>query len=275
MHLILALMAAVFVPASAMAQDVAAGFFFKGKPVDPVCVQKLLGLGDSGADRVLLNDCPAPEGMSEPAKRFKADEDGFYGFEVTEEDSAVTPYFMYRVAGKLKSGDYLVETIESGGGSGTFTNVSAITYDGKSIKVSKKYAGGDRCNGGITDVAVEDGDAVYRYFATPAELTQIFLGEGRYEPYEDLESSAASCVGEVEERNGTITALVFDRDQWAGSGDDAALNSDYAYQGCFNTYVSSYLKVPAHSEKLSYDEAVAFFKKFDETCKKSGAAAAR
>ncbi|PZO87647.1 MAG: hypothetical protein DI626_03535 [Micavibrio aeruginosavorus] len=269
MRFAFALMAAVFIPLPSMAQGGASGFFYKDKPIDPVCVQKLLGLGDSEADFTPLTKCPLPDGVAEPDKRFKADEDGFYGFETTEEDSAITAYFMYRAAGRLKNGDYLIETIESGGGSGTFTSVSAIAYDGTSIKLTKKYAGGDRCNGGITHAAVEGGKAVYRYSATPAELAQIFLGAGEYAPYEDLESSAASCAGEVEERDGVITALVLDREQWAEGADDASLSGDYAYQGCFNNYMSSYLKVPAHSETLSRDEAVAFFKKFDATCKKS------
>lgn len=263
-----AVMAAVFIPLSAMAQESAAGFSYKGKPIDPVCVQIALESGGRkmAPERFGVVNCPAPERMSESENRFVPDAGGFTGFKLTHGGFNGMSYFQYRVAGVLKNGDYLIEIMRSGGGSGTFTSVHAVDYDGVSIEIKKNYAGGDRCNGGIGSASVENGAAVYRYWATPAELTQIFLDTEKYKPYKDLESGASSCAGEIEGREGEITALIFDRARWAEKRSVPGWTGNYPYQKCFDDYIAAYLRVPDHDASLAPDAAAALIKGFDKTC---------
>ncbi len=143
-------------------------------------------------------------------------------------------YFGYRVRGYLAEEIDVVETVQSGGGSGSFSTVVfirglrelAIWPSSELVAVGGWFVG-DRCNGGLRDVNVAGpktietaenitsfdlftlDDSRGGYGWRMAATARLFAGEHaegneprsrgeiQLKPYVDLETSASGCIGTV------------------------------------------------------------------------------
>ncbi len=211
-------------------------------------------------------------------------------------------YFGYRVRGYLAEEIDVVETVQSGGGSGSFSTVVfirglrelAIWPSSELVAVGGWFVG-DRCNGGLRDVNVagpktietaenitsfdlftlDDGRRGYgwRMAFTAAisaggeeEVNKLrSRGEIQLEPYKDLETSAAGCIGTVHYRHD-----IFDGSrELLGVTLEHLVNSPYAektyrVQACFNAVVAEAAGEFPH--RFSPQDLGALKERFRKTC---------
>ncbi len=183
-------------------------------------------------------------------------------------------YFGYRVRGRLGEGIDVVQTVMSGGGSGSFSAVLFIRGLREAapwpelVAVGGWFAG-DRCNGGLRDVnvagpaAIETAENITSfdlftlddprrgYGRRMAATARLFAGgqtevnelrsrgEIQLEPYEDLETSAGGCIGTVHYRydlsDGSRELLGVTLEQLE---DSSYAEKTYRVQACFNAVVA-------------------------------------
>ncbi len=185
-------------------------------------------------------------------------------------------YFGYRLRGHLVEGIDVVQTVMSGGGSGSFSAVVFVRglrelapRPGPELVAVGGWFVGDRCNGGLRDVNVAGPAAI----ETAENITSFALftlddprrgygwrmarnaalfaggqtevnklrsrGEIRLEPYVDLETSAGGCIGTVHYRYD----LSDGSRELLGVTLEQLINSpyeenSYRVQACFNAVVA-------------------------------------
>ncbi len=240
---------------------------YQGKPVDAMCVYKIMGSGTN--DRTTrLDDCLLPETVMSTDNRWAPDDQGFFGYEYNAEEAGMmgVPYTSYKPVGKLLNGDFVIFNQESGGGTGIFDTIAVVRLTNNTLSLKKVLTGGDRCNGGVFAVKAEGNDVFYSVFMTPADIVNVISDKEIIVPYDDLESSAASCYAAANYKNDTLmgmTLLTDILDQNAKSDDEWV--SQYRHQKCFNQYMGDYV---AAFKPLDMDMTLAreFVSGFAVTC---------
>lgn len=193
-----------------------------GRPVPVSCVEELTGGdGDNGKTRIDLRTC------GDPKPKPRAQADGSIGYQRPDGG-----YFYYSYIGKIGGVDVL-SVLSSGGGSGQFTELVGVKHDGHFISWARHYAGGDRCNGGVSGEKVSNGNLTFDQAITPYDLIELAQPKEKLEAYKDLEASAGSCIG--------VSHMTDDGKHWAGVSltqkdwpDQKGWTEEYRYQACFN-----------------------------------------
>ncbi|WP_218018074.1 hypothetical protein [Sphingomonas azotifigens] len=186
------------------------------------CLEILSGMdGDSRKTPIDLRTC------GDPKRKPKAQADGSIGYEIPEGG-----YFYYAYVGKVGGTDIL-SLRSSGGGSGHFTALVGVRQDGRLLRWVRDYAGGDRCNGGISNESVSNGKLTFDQAITPYDLVDLAQLKTKLAAYKDLEASAASCIGVVHLNGDTAhwTGVTLTEKDWS---DQKGWTDNYRYQACFN-----------------------------------------
>lgn len=193
-----------------------------GRPVPVSCLEGLASPeGDGRNMRIDLRTC------GNTKLRPRSEADGSVGYDIPDGG-----YFYYHYLGQSDGLDVIaLET--SGGGSGQFTELIGIRRSGHFIRLAKRYAGGDRCNGGISAEKISNGKLTFDQAITPYDLIEMaHLNQG-LKAYKDLEASAASCIG--------VSHMTGDDAHWTGVSltesdwpDRDGWTDQYRYQACFN-----------------------------------------
>lgn len=193
-----------------------------GRPVPVSCLEALSGLGDA-SQKVSINLYTC----GDPTLKPKTQADGSVGYD--EPDGG---YFYYYYVGRSNGLDVLLLQ-SSGGGSGHFSELVGVKQTGHFIRWAKGYAGGDRCNGGISDERVSNGKLTFDQAITPYDLIKLAQPKTNLEAYKDLEASAASCIGvsHMTGDNGHWTGVSLTEADWS---DQNGWTEKYRYQACFN-----------------------------------------
>jgi hypothetical protein len=196
-----------------------------GRPVPVSCLEVLTQEGDSRKSPIDLRDC------GDPKLKPTAQADGSVGYDEPKLGWQ-GGYFYYRYVGQSRGIDILALE-SSGGGSGQFTQLTGVKHDGHFIRWVRDYAGGDRCNGGVTNEKILNGKLTFDQAITPYDLVALARPKAKLEAYKDLEASAASCIG--------VSHLTGDDSDWTGVSltekdwtDRPGWTDQYRYQACFN-----------------------------------------
>lgn len=220
-----------------------------GKPVPSSCLSGLASL--EGARAVNLAHC------GDPSLKPKSLPTGVVGY-----DDPQGGYFYYRYLGKADGFDVLYMEY-SGGGSGQFTSLVGIVRNGQILEPKRNYAGGDRCNGGLSDASIANGRLSFDQAITPFDLIALASPDTKLEAYKDLEASANSCIGFSHMTNG--------EGHWTGVtlaekilNDDPSWTNQYRYQSCFNALYRDTV-AQGHTE-LDRNAVVAFASNFTKRC---------
>ena len=211
-------------------------FTHNGKPIHPLCVSELVGPEAGLSETADLSACGVSEEPPEKEGEF---------FEHTwDEMVGRQPFFRYRV---VRAGDLaVVEYIWNGGGTGYFSGVIAVAHTDGQLQLKQTFAGGDRCNGGVSDATVVDDAIEYAQNQTPSDLFAlspegVALG---IEAYHHLEASASSCVAVARYRHRIGAAepelLEVSLDD-EPLRDQAGWTTNYPYQPCFNRHYNKHL----------------------------------
>lgn len=207
-----------------------------GKPVDPLCFAPYL-LGAGQEDDIALTGCGA--GYVADNTHYAGIE-GYIGTGFTDaadpDARGMRPAFIaYRVVGPVAGGATAITLTGSGGGTGVFSTLFTARQEGDVLKIEDFYAGGDRCNGGLTGAAVADGTLTYDVNITPYDF--LMLG-GAGEPagiaaYDDMDACAACCMGTARYEGREFTGV-----QVEGHFDANARPPEQTVQICFDTIMA-------------------------------------
>ncbi len=172
-----------------------------GKAVDPICFVPYL-MGENTQKTIQLGPDCAPGYTSDNTDYAPIDGyngTGFYVKDDPDTRGGMRPAFIsYRVVGDVADGT-VIDIMGSGGGTGIVSAIVTAKREGDTLTVLKSHAGGDRCNGGITDASVKNGKLHYGLNITPYDLLTVGTDQ---EPkgikaYDDLDACAACCMGEA------------------------------------------------------------------------------
>ena len=246
--------------------------------IHPLCVQQLAGM----VDFHFVNQIDAPLPAAECNRGFSTIPVDIQGdvasAEIPGSAEAQPPFYDYRIAGRHE-GVAVLDVAESTGGTGIF---SALVFvegwpDGDLVSEDVRLRqvgvleGGDRCNGGIAEAMVEGstlrlGERLTpfdHFLFRPTRAVRKDRARGFYEaienpgadvvspklmalePYEDLDTAAASCIGaattEFDLDTGTarlvsitVTGLIDEDPDWVAK---------YRHQACFNRVVKDTVRV--------------------------------
>lgn len=173
-----------------------------GRPADPICFAPYL-MREDAMTTISLDPATCAPGHTATTQDFSPIEGytgtGFYMGDDADARGMRPAFIAYRVLGDLPDGRIALELMGSGGGTGVFSSLLTVTRKGNILRVVESVAGGDRCNGGLTDASVKDGRLAYAINVTPYDF--LNLGTTEEAPgiaaYDDIPACAACCFGEA------------------------------------------------------------------------------
>lgn len=218
--------------------DNAPALLVNGEPANPLCFAPYV-MREDAMTTISLDPATCAPGMTATDKDFEPiahyTGTGFYWDSDPDAQGMRAAFVAYRLLGPV--GDELaIEVIGSGGGTGIFTTLFTATRQDNTLTITQTYAGGDRCNGGLTDAGVKDGKLTYAINVTPYDF--ITLGTDK-EPegiraYDDLDACAACCFAKALYENGEFTGVTLNAEV-----PQVEQPSDRPAQSCFDKIMSA------------------------------------
>lgn len=249
-YVLLALISATSITAHA------ADFRYQGKPIHPSCIADITINNDNNTASVNLAKCNSSKEKIFTDKDYYTNRD--------ENDQSQQSFTAYTVIGN-QGNKFLLDTGSWTGGSGFFTSIIWVELTKDQLKLIATINGGDRCNGGTH----KTGNWEYGINDTPFDiLTRATGKQPTIKPYDDLESSAASCAAESIYRfdPATMKSTFIEM----RLNDEPLSMDDYInnikYQRCFNNIYNQWLK--NGKTILKQSDIDAFRTEFDKTCLK-------
>jgi len=192
-----------------------------GKPINPLC---LLPIADQTgqSSRIDLKNCVSDITLENTIPPIP----GLIGFDYAnkgEPSDWPRSSFYYRYLGQLGKVSILFAQY-SGGGSGHFTSLVELERRDAASFNFRDIAGGDRCNGAISNYSVTNGHVQYTQDLTPWMLMQFGLAQ-LDTAFDGLESSATSCVATAHMRGSHLVSITLDH---------GVANNSYKPQACFD-----------------------------------------
>ena len=232
------------------------GFDYKGKPIQPDCIQKFVG-GEVRLEPVFLET----DSCQKTEKKFNSDKlkEGFLGYSFPDGS-----YIYYKYLGPMHLPGHeppvfpLIYTEWSGGGTGHFNAIDAFKNNPDSIVLMTELDAGDRCNGGLSDVAFTNGVLTYKKNVTPWALYSIT--QGKSDTNIDFSDCAVCCVGTVSYKGSDIVKFEYDEDAISTLED----NANSPAQKCFNKMIKE--TFVSGKTSLTMDELKSFGQKVKEQC---------
>ncbi len=240
------------------------GLVINGTAIDPMCFlqrsdddKPAYPTTGCGMDGTYTADAQSPPPLSEDfvsTSYFYVDPD--------MPDGKFPGFVGYRYLGDY-SGLKAVEMVENGGGTGVFTSVQLLRpeKDG-TLRIVETLAGGDRCNGGISEAFMDGRTLVYSVNLTPFDfLTVAEHNPKNLQAYDDLDACAICCYGTlqfVDQKPGSVTLTP----EAIKRGESTPVD-EQTTQSCFD---EAFAKQVAEKQVLSLKEMKEFVVGFHQTC---------
>ena len=232
------------------------------KPVSPLCFESISADEWQDVTKCGQADIIAQPGL--PNDFFNGKIGYQYRFKEDTQAGSTMPYSYYEYVGQWNSSP-VVASYTSGGGSGNFTSLMSIEREGNKIRVLQGFGGGDRCNGGITDIRIENGALHYGQWVTPIDFLQLADDNpAELQPYEALEASAASCFGVANYEDGKFVGITLKSTNDETGNDRTGWSEQFTHQICFNKIYRSYLT--QNKKDLSIQALKEFTGEFNRLC---------
>ncbi len=194
----------------------------------------------------------------------------FIGYDFQWQAGGVVPingYSYYKVFGK-RNDDFIVQTINNQGGSGIFSTLNLVKRVGNSISI-KRISGGDRCSGGIGQVAIlqknNENYLQYQLSLTPWMLFQLSDSNPHHlQAYIDLGDCTSCCIGRaIFER--TMTTPLGKRELKEIYLDKPLPKPNTEYEAClFKLLKSNEVQSPKY--QLTKQDLITIMNKFNDQC---------
>lgn len=212
--------------------SVPASFYYKGKPVDPICFQSEVRQNFEGGTPLSMCTGQAGQGPYKLDGALRTQEDGSIGYEFLCEDGCMrAPYIYYKYLGEMNN-HHVLQIEEATGGTGHFSTLASFDLVDGILIHAQSYAGGDRCNHGIAAARVENNALKYRVNLTPFDILELAGNEGQFKAYDEIESCAICCVGQAEMENNELIAVHLIKDP-LGGGENLAGEGISPASKCF------------------------------------------
>jgi hypothetical protein len=237
---------------------------YEGHPIAPYCVSKLFKMGLVSEESVDLAKCLSrtkvvksdPHNTGDIIRRSPTS----YA-QVLENDAAYYDYI-----GEL-NGVHILRFTRNTGGSGYFSMAVGVRREGDVLAREYVLGGGDRCNGGIGNVAIEGGRVLVDRLSTPADFLWLSgVDPHNLEAYKDLEASAASCFASARYDGEKLVALIPDEEtlkELVAPELDTEWVNKYKYQACFNKF---FIEESKKNKKWTPDQLKSFMETFNTQC---------
>lgn len=231
---------------------------YQNQPIDARCFES------NGT--VPLGDCTHNDTSTEKVSGHNAFliDKGFIGADYVSVEKEKFPagYSYYKVLGSA-NGEYIVYTINSGGGSGEFTALKLVKLKEDQLYIQTIKAG-DRCNGGVNEVKLNQETLTFEINITPYDLIDLSGSNNlKFLAYDDIAACAACCIGKaVYEVNindaamQTLKTIKLDNDYQQDEFNGAK-------QVCFNKVLLDFTK---GKQTLSPDDLKEFSMRLDKVC---------
>lgn len=171
---------------------------YQDKPINPSCIARLL---NEDIKSVHLTSCDTDKKIKIENINKDLISKGYIGFDYTSKEKesgfVIHGIIYYRYLGQHKD-TYLIETMESQGGSGFFTAIIQLKRQDNEIQKVATIVSGDRCNGGLDKVDWKDGKLYYSQNITPFDyITLANENSAKIKAYDNLAACAACCSGKA------------------------------------------------------------------------------
>ena len=137
---------------------------FKGKPIEPIVIDRMANGDSSRFDPVDLRKYTLKSQKIHIEKRMGSPEKDEFGYSYRDKGSnqRSSPYTTYRVIADLGNHRHLILNNSSGGGSGHFSSLFVVEREGHFVKNVGEISGGDRANGDIQNITykIKDGTGI-------------------------------------------------------------------------------------------------------------------
>jgi hypothetical protein len=245
--------------------NVPENLMFHNKPIDALCFFNM----DMSSKEINLNQCGLAKGTyTVTGRENNLIEKGYIGY--NWHDSA-TPgviqgysYYKFFNAG---NNQYWLYTVNNGGGSGEFTTLYLLKRKNTHTLEIKTLSAGDRCNGGLQDVAELNNELSFSVNLTAYDfITLAKKSPPSIKAYDDLAACAVCCIAKAyyklklnEQPKLNYVAL--------GSMNAEEMPQQGIHQPCFNKLLASYpASGKAQLKQNSLDE---FAVQFNQKCMKN------
>jgi hypothetical protein len=233
---------------------------YAGKPIDSLCFsnpEKTIDLRRCGAEH---------EKYIVKNARTDLNKKGYIGYEWTDSSMPSGPqgysYYKYFSAG---NNQFWIYAINNGGGSGNFTSLYLVKRLNASALNVQAIAAGDRCNGGIQDVAVRNHELTFSVNLTPYDLVALAHSQtNNLKAYDDLAACAVCCTARAFYSTDISTRLGFSYAGLDKINSASEMPEQGRYQACFNKLLFSYIK--KNKIMLNSKEVDAFVDQFKHVC---------
>ncbi|MCW8416713.1 hypothetical protein OQJ18_14380 [Fluoribacter dumoffii] len=173
-------------------------------------------------------------------------------------------YYKFFSAGKNL---YWVYTINSGGGTGEFTTLYQVKRKNTTTLEAEMLIGGDRCNGGIQNVSLENHHLIFSQNLTAFDFIALSKTSApQLKAYDDLAACAICCVAEAYYELNSDAKLQLNYVDLGTVNDIKEMPEQGALQPCFNQLLVAY--AAGGKRKLKQNMLDEFAAKFMNTCKK-------
>jgi hypothetical protein len=234
---------------------------FNGQPIDPLCFEAVSA--DEWLDVSKCTDADVVKVVGMPSEAF-ANRIG-YQYHFKDVDGTPQAYSYYEYIGSW-NGAPVIKTYANGGGNGRFSALLSIERNANKIRVLQGFAAGDRCNGGVTDVKLEQGTLAYGQWISPFDFLQMVDDNpADLRAYDDLDASASSCYGVARYKDGELSGVTLMTETQEDLLSDTPENMQKSpYQKCFNELYSAYLT--QGKKDLSIQQLKEFTGEFNRLC---------
>jgi hypothetical protein len=239
---------------------------FKGQPIDTLCFNDI-----PKNNKIALNNCgAAKEKYNIKSKNDELIAKGYIGYDWQDSTmpAEISGYSYYRFF-KANEKHYWIYALNNGGGSGDFTSVYLVQRINGNTLAVQLVTGGDRCNGGVQDVIVNNGKLSYSVNLTAYDLATITKTHTKpIKAYDDLAACAVCCVAKAYYQADTEAKTnKLDYVQLEKAAAVSEMPDQGKYQACFNEIAMDYIK--KSQSKLEPEALNTFVKKFVSQCIKS------
>lgn len=264
----------------------AGNFTYQGKPIDSLCVGKMVTGDDSRFETINLAECS----LHTDYKMVKLNpvllKKGYVGFDYSHKvnaDYTEQGYNYYKYIGTYKNQTILF-AIQNSGGSGLFSSLLLVKHEKDSLKLVDQLALGDRCNGGIDEtVLFNNNKLIYKTHITPYDILELSGEKPKsIQAYEDLAACASCCGGvavfeyDLEKLENKLEKTSSQTTREPKTLQPQLVSVTFGvpsaviqgkYQACFNKLVNeNQQKQPGKLMTLKMDELKAFSQQFISTC---------
>ena len=246
---------------SAYAVNLPADMMFEEKPIDSLCFDTY---DDSHSKTIDLKSCGIKnahyinKGLSTELSN-----QGFFGYDWQAADGSFEGYSYYKFFA-AKNNTYWIYSINNGGGTGSFTDISLVRRkDANTLAILKDIATGDRCNGGIDEASAKNHVLTFTVNLTSYDLIQLADKKlSGIKAYDDLAACATCCSAKAVYtiQAGHSEPTLKHVEIGGTKAEDFSEQGKYA--ACFNNLLAAASK----NKQMNQKDINAFAEKFKQTC---------